>query len=59
MKAILVTASNTEKLQILILVPDSWSRKYCSEYFEVSEYLIRFSRELTLRIKRILAQPSR
>ena len=34
MKEKLVTASNTEKLQILTLVPDSWSRKYCSEYFE-------------------------
>ena len=29
----LVTASNTEKLQILILVPDSWSQKYYSKYF--------------------------
>ena len=31
MKEKLVTASNTEKLQILTLVPDSWSQKYCSE----------------------------
>ena len=46
MKEKLVTASNTEKLQILTLVPDSWSRKYCSEYFGVSEYLIRSAREL-------------
>ena len=36
MKEKLVTASNREKLQILTLVPDSWSRKYCSEYFGVS-----------------------
>ena len=35
MKEKLVTASNTEKLQILTLVPDSWPRKYCSEYFGV------------------------
>ena len=35
------TTSNTEKLQILTLVPDFWSQKYCSEYFGVSEYLIR------------------
>ena len=41
-----VTTSNTEKLQILTLVPNSWSRKYCSEYFGVSEYLIRSAREL-------------
>ena len=31
MKEKLVTTSNTEKLQILNLVPDSWSQKYCSE----------------------------
>ena len=57
MKEKLVTASNTEKLQILTLVPDSWSQKYCSEYFGVSEYLIRSARELKQR-KGILAQPS-
>ena len=33
MKEKLVTASNTKKLQILTLVPDSWSQKYCSEYW--------------------------
>ena len=57
MKEKLVTASNTEKLQILTLVPDSWSRKYCSEYFGISEYLSRLARELKQR-KGILAQPS-
>ena len=57
MKEKLVTTSNTEKLQILALVPDSWSQKYCSEYFGVSEYLIRYARELKQR-KGILAQPS-
>ena len=57
MKEKLVTASNTEKLQILTLVPDSCSRKYCSEYFGVSVYLIRSARELQQR-KWILAQPS-
>ena len=40
MKEKLVTASNVEKLLILTLFPDSWSQKYCSEYFGVSEYLI-------------------
>ena len=40
MKEKLVTVSNTEKLQMLTLVADSWSRKYCCEYFRVSEYLI-------------------
>ena len=36
MKEKLVTTSNTEKLQILTFIPDSWSQKYCSEYFGVS-----------------------
>ena len=49
MKEKLVTASNVEKLLILNLVPDSWSQKYCSEYFGVSEYLIRSARELKQR----------
>ena len=40
MKEKLITALNTEKLQMLTLVPDSWSQKYCSEYFGISEYLI-------------------
>ena len=58
MKEKLVTASNTEKLQILTLLPDSWSPNYCSEYFGVSEYLIQSTRELKQR-KRILSQPSK
>ena len=41
----------------MTLVPDSWSQKYCSEYFGVSEYLIRSARELKQR-KGILPQPS-
>ena len=57
MKEKLVTASNTEKLQILHLVSDSWSQKNCSEYFAVSEYLIQSPRELKQR-KEIFAQPS-
>ena len=57
MKEKLVTTSNAEELQILTLVPDSWSQKYCSEYFGVSEYLIRSARELKQR-KGILAQSS-
>ena len=49
MKEKLVTASNVEKLLILTLVPDSWSQRYCSEYFGVSEYLIQSARELKQR----------
>ena len=57
MKEKQVTTSNAEKLQILNFVSDSWSRKYGSEYFGVSENLIRSTRELQQR-KGVLAQPS-
>ena len=40
MKENLVTTSNTEKLQILTLVSDSWSRKYCSDNIGVSAHFI-------------------
>ena len=41
-----VNTSTTEKLQMLTLIPDSWSQMYCSKY----------ARELKRR-KGILAQP--
>ena len=34
------TASYSEQIQILPLVPDKWSRMYCSEYFNAFEYLV-------------------
>ena len=34
------TASHSEPIQILNLVPDKWSRMYCSEYFNILEYLV-------------------
>ena len=34
------TASYSEPIQILTLVPDKWSRMYCSKYFNVFEYLV-------------------
>ena len=34
------TTSYSEQLQILTLVPDRWSRKCWSEYFDVFEYLV-------------------
>ena len=36
----LKTASYSEQIEILSLVPDKWSRIYCSEYFNVFEYLV-------------------
>ena len=35
----LKTVSYSEQIQILTLVPDKWSRIYCSEYFNIFEYL--------------------
>ena len=35
----LKTASYSTRTQILTLAPDKWSRMYCSEYFNVFEYL--------------------
>ena len=36
----LKAASYSEPIQILTLVPDKWSRMYCSEYFKILEYLV-------------------
>ena len=33
------TESYSEQIQVLTLVPDKWSQKYCSGYFNVFEYL--------------------
>ena len=46
MKEKLKTASYSEQIQILILVPEKWSRMYCSEYFNVFEYLVSTSHEI-------------
>ena len=42
----LKTVSYSEQIQILPLVPDKWSRMYCSEYFNVFEYLVWTSHEM-------------
>ena len=34
------TASYSEPIQILTLVPDKWSQMYCSEYFNIFEFLV-------------------
>ena len=36
----LIIASYSEQIQILTLVPDKWSQIYCSEWFNVFEYLV-------------------
>ena len=50
-------ASYSEQIQILTLVPDKWSRMYCSECFNVFEYLVRTSHEIK-KVGGILAKPA-
>ena len=40
------TASYSEPIQILTLVPDKWSQMYCWEYFNVFEYFVWTSHEI-------------
>ena len=53
----LKTASYSEQMQILTLVPDKWSRMYFSEYFNVFEYLVWTSNEIK-KVGGILAKPA-
>ena len=53
----LKTASYSEQIQILNLVPDKWSQMYCSEYFNVFEYLVWTSHEIK-KVGGILAKPA-
>ena len=53
----LKTASYSEQIQILTLVPDKWSRMYCSEYFNIFEYLLWTSHEIK-KVGDILAKPA-
>ena len=49
--------SSSEEIQILTLVPDKWSQKYCSEGFNAFEYVVWTSDE-TIKIGEILAKPA-
>ena len=40
------SSSFQERLQILTLAPNSWSRREMAEFFNVSEYLIRTARSM-------------
>ena len=39
-----VETTQSEKIQLLTLVPESWSRKSIMEYFHVTEYMVRTAR---------------
>ena len=51
----LKTASYSEETQILTLVPDKWARKFCSEHFNVFEYLLQTAHEIK-KVDGILAK---
>ena len=53
----LKTASYSEQIQILTLVPEKWSPMYCSEYFNIFEYLVLTSHEIK-KLGEILAKPA-
>ena len=53
----LKTASDSEQIQILTLVPNKWSQMYCSEYFNVFEYPVWTSHEIK-KVGGILATPA-
>ena len=57
MKEKLINASTPEQIQITTLPPDSWSRDYCSNFFQVSEYVVRTARELK-KVSGILSNPA-
>ena len=42
----LKTGSYSEPIPILTLVPDKWSRIYCSGYFKILKYVVCTSHEI-------------
>ena len=51
----LKTTSYSQQIQILTLIPDKCSRRYCSEYLNVFEYLVGASHEIK-KVGEILAK---
>ena len=51
------TASYSEPIQILNLAPDKWSPMYCSEYFNILEYLVSTSHEIK-KVGETLVEPT-
>ena len=49
--------SCSEPIQTLTLVPDKWPRMYCSEYFDIFEYLVWTSHEIE-KVGQILVKPA-
>ena len=53
----LKAASYSQRIQILTLVPNKWSRMYCSEYFNAFEYLVWTPHEIK-KVGGILEKPA-
>ena len=53
----LKATSYSEQIQILTLVPDKWSPMYCSEYFNIFEYLV-WTLYVISEVGWILAKPA-
>ena len=53
----LKTASYSQEIQILALLPDKWSRMYCLEYFNAFEYFVWTSHKIK-NVAGILAKPA-
>ena len=57
MQGKLKTASHSEQIQMIILVPDKWSRMHSSKYFHVLEYIVLTSHQ-TKKAGETLATPA-
>ena len=53
----LKTVSYSEQIQILTFIPDKWSQMYCSDYFNVFEYLVWAWHEIE-KVGGILEKPA-
>ena len=51
------TASYSEPIQILTLAPAKWPQWYCSEYFNILEYLVLTTHEIK-NVREILVKPA-
>ena len=51
------TASYSEPIQILTLLPAKWPQWYCSGYFNILEYLVLTTYEIK-KVREILVKPA-
>ena len=56
LKEKVATASRWEKIKLLTIVPETWSRKKVADYFIVPDHVVRRSRQLK-KDKGVLEDP--